>query len=82
MRAQHVEDHRAFIFDDGAVVAGVGSETRGLRNRGGIFAHQSADGEVINHTSFRFGGETVPLPQVPADIHVGTLESISPTTVR
>jgi two-component system OmpR family sensor kinase len=42
---------------------------------------RGADGEVINHTSFRFGGETVPLPQIPADIEVGTVESISPTTV-
>jgi two-component system OmpR family sensor kinase len=42
---------------------------------------RNADGEVVTHTSFRFGTEAVPLPQIPADIEVGTLESIQPMTV-
>ena len=43
-----MEDHRAFVFDDGAVVAGVGSEAGGLRDGRGVFTHQSADGEIID----------------------------------
>ena len=48
LRAQHVEDHRAFVHDDGAVVAGVGSEARGLRDGRGVFTHESADGEFVD----------------------------------
>ena len=42
---------------------------------------RNAAGEVITHTSFTFGGETEPLPSIPSDIKVGTIDSISPTTV-
>ena len=36
------------IFDDGAIVAGVGSEARGLGDGSGVFAHQGADGEIVD----------------------------------
>ena len=42
---------------------------------------RDADGKVINHTSFRFGGATVPLPQIPADIEATSPQAISPITV-
>jgi two-component system OmpR family sensor kinase len=48
----------------------------------GTFAQlRSADGEVINHTSFRFGGEAVPLPQIPAGIEATSPGAIAPVTV-
>jgi two-component system OmpR family sensor kinase len=42
---------------------------------------RGTDGEVITHVSFSFGGEAQPVPQIPTDIKVGTVESISPVTV-
>jgi two-component system OmpR family sensor kinase len=42
---------------------------------------RGADGEVLAQNTFRFAREKVPVPQVPNDISVGTVESIEPTTV-
>ncbi|HVV90302.1 MAG TPA: HAMP domain-containing sensor histidine kinase [Solirubrobacterales bacterium] len=42
---------------------------------------RSADGEVLAQNTFSYEREKVPVPAIPADIEVGTIESISPTTV-
>jgi two-component system OmpR family sensor kinase len=42
---------------------------------------RDAEGKVVNHTSFRFGTEKVPLPSIPADLAVSPAQKISPTTV-
>jgi two-component system, OmpR family, sensor kinase len=50
----------------------------------GIYGElRGPDGEVLsqNTFSFRFAREKVPVPQVPADIPVGTVEALQPTTV-
>jgi len=39
LRANHVEDHGAFVHDDGAIVGGVGRQARSLGDRRGFFVH-------------------------------------------
>src|SRR2546430_3854866 len=46
--AEHVEEHGTFVHHDGAVVGGIGGETAGLANGGGVLVHQRADGEFVN----------------------------------
>src|ERR1700761_6352791 len=42
---------------------------------------RAADGEVLAHTSFRFGREQLPRPAIPADLEATPARSMSPTTV-
>ena len=44
---QHVEHHRAFIFDDRAIVIRIRLQPLRLRNRRGVFVHQRADREIV-----------------------------------
>jgi len=48
LRAQHVEEHRALIHDDGAIGAGVRCEPRFLSNGSGVVVHQCTDGELVD----------------------------------
>jgi two-component system OmpR family sensor kinase len=79
---------------DGAAGAGAGNVLRPVGPEGGpgpgpgselppqIFGQlREADGTVIEHSSFAFGGEEVPLPALPAELTATSPRSISPITV-
>ncbi len=81
-KAEAEEEGVSGGLEPGAVPPGAGGPGPDSQLPPGTFGQlRGADGEVINHVSFSFGGEAEPLPQIPTDIKVGTVESISPTTV-
>src|SRR6201996_2157437 len=42
---------------------------------------RNEEGEVVKQTSFEFGDEEVPVPEVPADLEPTRIQEISPTTI-
>jgi two-component system, OmpR family, sensor kinase len=42
---------------------------------------RAANGEVLSHTSFEYGGETLVRPAIPRDLKATELDAIEPTTV-
>jgi len=77
LRSQHVKHERAFFRHDRAVLRRIKTQPIRLRDRRGVFIHQSANGEFFEHSvqtrhavrllgvhGARIGGETVREPGI------------------